>query len=496
MGRVALFASLTLALAVSIAAVPPAHAARRPPASARSAATGSTARTPRARARDAALERLATEFANHWLATRPHEAARLGIRGHDGELVPVTQALLDSERTWHAEFARRLDALTAAVPSDALSVAARADREILKAGLDRQRLELESIRPFERDPNRTLALVDPPMRVLLNGRRGSLSARLRSMTRRLRQVPEVLRAAQVNLTHPSRPAVETSIPGFARARALYRHGIPDAASAGRDAPVIADLAVADTAAARALQRFIEWLRADLLPRSSDSLALGADTYARLIRYETLDDRPLDDLFERARRELQPAWARVPSGAWSPASLESLDAEIERRARAPRPEWPAGSQLRAVLVNPRILWGRLLEAQPDTARDAPEVATAWGALRDLATADVLGQTLAEIMLHARGVPFAGLADTLARETGAIPEVARRWASAAALNPGAAVTVVSAWQLRDLRDAARAIAGDGFDPRTFWQDVASQGDVTVPAIREAVLRRVPRPKTSSR
>ena len=47
--------------------------------------------------------------------------------------------------------------------------------------------------------------------------------------------------------------------------------------------------------AEELQQMIVWLKEDLLPRSKGSYAIGADNFARQLRYEELVDIPLDRL---------------------------------------------------------------------------------------------------------------------------------------------------------------------------------------------------------
>src|SRR5437879_9310789 len=65
----------------------------------------------RAQSGDARFARLADEFLDHWLASRPQVATRLGLHEHDAELVPVTQASLEAEAAWLRDFRGRLHAV-------------------------------------------------------------------------------------------------------------------------------------------------------------------------------------------------------------------------------------------------------------------------------------------------------------------------------------------------------------------------------------------------
>src|SRR5436309_149080 len=53
----------------------------------------------RAQSGDVRLGRLADEFLDHWLASRPQAATRLGLHDHDGEQVPAVAARCRDPRT-------------------------------------------------------------------------------------------------------------------------------------------------------------------------------------------------------------------------------------------------------------------------------------------------------------------------------------------------------------------------------------------------------------
>src|SRR5439155_15809853 len=167
---------------------------------------------------DAAFVRLGEEFIDHVLRTRPQLATRLGVHLWDDQLRPVTQASIAEDAEWFHRFRARLTA----IPRAALSFDRALEYDLLGARVDRELLDLEVIRPFAHNPNAYLDLVAGSIQSLLERGFAPSCRRMSAVVGRLRQVPEVLRAAQINLRNPPRIATEVAIGQFEGALRLYR----------------------------------------------------------------------------------------------------------------------------------------------------------------------------------------------------------------------------------------------------------------------------------
>ena len=286
---------------------------------------------------DDRLRRLGDEFLSRWLARNPAEATRLGAHTLDTAPLPVSRTSLAEDGAWAHDFAARLDSL----PAPGLTRAAALDRALLAARVERWRLDLEVLRPYERDPGAYLALIAGSVESVLERPFAPACARLELAARRLAQVPEVLRAARINLRDPPRERTEIAIERYAAVLRFYRAGLPALTIACRDARTQADLAQADTAAVRATEDFLRYLREDLLPASTGPLAVGPEACARLIGLERLDDPlgegrtavpPADSLLARARAVVEERRAALDSLAAASrtdgtrAALEALATE--------------------------------------------------------------------------------------------------------------------------------------------------------------------------
>lgn len=283
---------------------------------------------------DQRFQRLADEFVDGWLARHPQSATRLGLHAHDRELRVVTQSSLAEDAAWLRGLRERLGQ----IPRGRLSFAHALDDDVLSARIDRELLDLEVIRPFETNPNAYLDLVAGSIQSLLQRSFASPCERVTSMLHRLRLVPEILRAAEVNLRHPPRLDTEVAIGQFEGVLRLYREQVPALGPDCRTPALEADLAVADTAAIRAVQEFVDWMRDDLLARSDGDYRLGREIYQRKLFCDERETTPVDSLLARGWRELAATRARMERLAEKIAPGAGVQAVLDSMARDhPPPE---------------------------------------------------------------------------------------------------------------------------------------------------------------
>ncbi len=209
-----------------------------------------------------ALAGLEREWSERLLARRPTEATRLGLHARDGALVPVTEDWIVAERVWLADFATRLAALPPAGASGARAVA----RDSLAARVARLR-ELDEVRRvWAREPSAYADLIGAAVGGALG--RASACDRAHRAARGLRDVPETLRAARINLREPSAAAIDAGARAGEALLQRLRTEVPARTEGCRDAYSQAALAEADTAAVRAVEAFVRYLREDLRPPAS------------------------------------------------------------------------------------------------------------------------------------------------------------------------------------------------------------------------------------
>jgi uncharacterized protein (DUF885 family) len=399
---------------------------------------------------DAAVAALGEEFLARALAWDPGWATSLGVHERDRALPPVTLTAAAEEAAW----LRDLEARVLEVPPAYLGPEARTDRALLLAHLGARRAELEDVRRFERDPGIYLAAVEGSIHVLLAGDHPSACERVQAATARLRQVPEYLRTAQLNLRGPSRIRVELAVERCAQVLRYYRERMPGLGAACRDPRQVAGLAEADSHAVHAVGVFMAFLREDVLPQAPLDFAVGEPALRRMWGADKSD---LDSLAARAGREaeaLRTQLRRLVADSSAPA-----DPRAALRARLSEPIPDLADAAAAELERARsFAYVNPLVTQPEREELEVRVVASPPALGDCAVLRAPGvweSKRSPAWLEVDGSACAGRGD-LAR------------AVAGAGVPGRHLATLA---LRDQRSRLRqALAGEG--PLDGWEAYVEQ------------------------
>lgn len=200
------------------------------------------------------LATLERSYAAYLLRARPDLAWRAGAKAAASRLEPVTTTNLAQQTAWLARFERELQA----VPRETLTPAESTRLDTLLARTSRQHSECGLDGPFRRDPLAYRALTDFAVLEVITAPRVGECERVRRATRRLLLVPEVLRAAALNLRDTPYDSVRVQ-QGLDDAIRVLRADVTAAAAACRDPQRTADFVEADSAAIRAFELFPRWL---------------------------------------------------------------------------------------------------------------------------------------------------------------------------------------------------------------------------------------------
>ena len=200
------------------------------------------------------MRRAEADFRAHVVAARPDLASRFGFGGADARLEPVSEATLARDAAWLAAFTARV----AAIDRAALRAREAAALDSLRARSVRER------EPYARgawrfEPALYLALGPGAVLDVSGAPRTSPCGRGRNTVGRLRALPEVLRAARINLGTAAGAAGEEAAAPWRAAMDSLR-ALPGRLAGCRDPMREADLVEADSLALAACERFVQFLR--------------------------------------------------------------------------------------------------------------------------------------------------------------------------------------------------------------------------------------------
>jgi uncharacterized protein (DUF885 family) len=258
---------------------------------------------------DAALLRLADDyFDSFFFPNNPSTATVVGIHRYDAQLEDFSRTAIERQiRSLHG-YEQRFDAIA----PNALSERVRGDRELLLASIRGTLLTLETIRPWEKNPDYYSSGITASAFTLMERNFASPSERLRSLIARERQMLTAIATARVNLSNPSQILTQIAIEQLPGDVSFFRSDLPSAFAAA-DPALQAQFHATNDRVVAALQSYQDWLSKDLLPRAQGEFRLGATVFKAKLLYDEMVDTPLDQLLAIGMQDLrrnQAEFARV------------------------------------------------------------------------------------------------------------------------------------------------------------------------------------------
>jgi uncharacterized protein (DUF885 family) len=225
----------------------------------------------------------------------PSNATVTGYHQYDGQLDDYSRKNIDAEIAALKLFELRIEAIH---PDDATAnFVARSDREILLGQIRSQLLTLETLRPWEKNPDGYSSVCASGAFVLMERKFASPDERLRSLVSREKQMPALLADARENLKNPPRIFTEIAIEQLPGIIGFFENDVPMAFADAQDPALKAEFVRTNAAVIAELKSYLDWVKTDLLPRSNGDYRIGADTFQKKLAYDEMVDTPLDKLLE-------------------------------------------------------------------------------------------------------------------------------------------------------------------------------------------------------
>jgi len=223
----------------------------------------------------------------------PAGATAAGIHRYDTELESYSKKDIAQQiRSLH-EYETRVENFA----KDGLSPVAAADRGILLGQIRSRLLTLETIRPYEKNPDVYPSGAANSVYVLMVRKFAPAEERLRSVVEREKKIPAMLAGAKENLNNPPRIFTEIALEQLPGTTGFFGADVPATFKEVRDEKLQGEFANANAGVIAALQAYEAWLKTDVLRRSNGDFRLGAANYAKKLQYEEMVDTPLDRLLE-------------------------------------------------------------------------------------------------------------------------------------------------------------------------------------------------------
>ncbi len=240
----------------------------------------------------AAWSRLADEyFAEIFFRFSPTSGTQAGLHQYDGRFEDYSHAGIEREIAALREFEKRVAAFSPA----GLDESDAADRELLLNHIHSSLLTLETIRPWEKNPDFYSSALGISAFSIMSRKFAPPEERMKALVEREKQMPAALAAARQNLKNPPKIYTEIAleqIPGIA---GFFERDVPAAFPDVKDAKLREEFAASNGAVIAALRSYGDWLKSDVLPNAHGDFRIGAETYSKKLLYDEMVDAPLDRL---------------------------------------------------------------------------------------------------------------------------------------------------------------------------------------------------------
>jgi uncharacterized protein (DUF885 family) len=248
-------------------------------------------------------------FSDVYFRYNPTAGTSAGLHQYDTQLEDYSPASIEHQRKDLNAWLKKFNAIDAS----ALDQATAADHEILVNSIRSTLLDLDVLRPVERDPNLYPNEASGTIFVLMERPYAPANTRLRAVVTRQRLLLRQIALARTNLKNPPKIYTQIAIEQIDGIVSFFQNDVPAAFTDADDAQTKADFAKSNAALIDALQSYGAWMKSDLLARSSGDFRYGADTFTKALAYNEMVDIPLPRLLEIGLADLhknQAEFARV------------------------------------------------------------------------------------------------------------------------------------------------------------------------------------------
>jgi len=239
----------------------------------------------------------------------PTSGTAAGLHQYDTQLEDYSAATVQKNIAALHVYEKKIEAID---PS-ALDASVAGDREMLLDSIKSNLLTLEVIRPWEKNPDTYSSGITNSIFVLMERPFAPVNTRLRSAVEREKLIPQVLLEARKNLKNPPKIYTEIALEQIDGLVSFFQTDVPSAFADATDPATKTAFAQSNAAVIEALKSYGTWMKSDLLPRSNGDYKLGADTFAKKLKYDEMVDIPLDHLLDIAYADLhknQAEFARI------------------------------------------------------------------------------------------------------------------------------------------------------------------------------------------
>ena len=324
-----------------------------------SSTASSTTSTTSASGKDPAFANFVDTYFDSLYAFAPSSGTAAGFHQYDNKVEDLSAANIDRRiATLHAQ-QRQIDSLRAKqlVLDDSI------DAAMIDGAIKSELQDEEQIGNWKKNPMNYVGLPGNAVDLLMKRNFASPVERLKSVTARLRGMPQVLAEMRTNIVNPPREFTDLAMRIAGGSVGFFKDDVAKWAkgAAGSDSTALREFTQVNDSVATAMQAAADWLKTTLLPRSNGKYAIGAKAFADKLRYDEMVDVPLPRLLQIGEAQLDKDYKafvataqEVAPGKTPQEAMETLNADHPTAANLISSANSTVKGLRQFLIDKKIV----------------------------------------------------------------------------------------------------------------------------------------------
>lgn len=237
-------------------------------------------------------------FDEYYFKFNPTQGTAAGFHQYDNQLENYSRASINQQiailKKFKAEFTSRFSAGHPGLnPGDEAWV----DLNLVLGDINSRLLDLENIRPWEKNPDTYSGSITNSIFVIMARTFAPPEQRLKSVIAREKQIPAVFQAAQQNLKNPPPIYVDIALEQIPGIISFFEKDVPEAFKDVKDQAVLSEFHSVNQKVMDSLKQYQEWIQKDLKPQAHGDFRIGADNFSKKLLYNEDVDIPLPRLLE-------------------------------------------------------------------------------------------------------------------------------------------------------------------------------------------------------
>jgi uncharacterized protein (DUF885 family) len=324
-----------------------------------SSTASSTTSTTSASGKDPAFASFVDTYFDSLYAFAPSSGTAAGFHQYDNKVEDLSAANINRRiATLHAQ-QRQIDSLRAKqlVLDDSI------DAAMIDGAIKSELQDEEQIGNWKKNPMNYVGLPGNAVDLLMKRNFASPVERLKSVTARLRGMPQVLAEMRTNIVNPPREFTDLAMRIAGGSVGFFKDDVAKWAkgAAGSDSTALREFTQVNDSVATAMQAAADWLKTTLLPRSNGKYAIGAKAFADKLRYDEMVDVPLPRLLQIGEAQLDKDYKafvataqEVAPGKTPQEAMETLNADHPTAANLISSANSTVKGLRQFLIDKKIV----------------------------------------------------------------------------------------------------------------------------------------------